>query len=126
MARRWTPMEPGERDYIITIEQVTDSVDGSSGEPLETWTTLEANMPAGKYDLQGYDLQGYERQQVNQLSARYDTRWEINYRLDMDPDLVDVPKTRRIVCRGRTHDIVAASMIGRREGIELQTIAKVG
>lgn len=114
-------MEPGERDYIITIEQATDSADASSGEPIETWTTLEANMPAGKYDLQGY-----ERQQVNQLSARYDTRWEINYRLDMDPDLVDVPKTRRIVCRGRTHDIVAASMIGRREGIELQTIAKVG
>ena len=121
MARRWTPMEAGERDWIVTIEQVTDSTDASSGEPIETWTTLVASMPAAKFDLQGY-----ERQQVNQLSARYDTRWELNYRLDMDPDLVDVARTRRLVCRGRTHDIVAASMIGRREGIELHTLAKVG
>lgn len=120
MARRWAPMEPGERDYIVTIQKVTDSIDVSSGEPVETWSTL-VTMPAARFDQQGY-----EREKADQLSARFDVRWEINYRLDMDPDLVDVPKARRLVCNGRTHDIVQASVIGRREGVELLTIARVG
>jgi hypothetical protein len=45
------------------------------------------------------------------------------YRADMDPDLVDVPKARRLVFGGRVHDIAAAQHLGRREGIELSTKA---
>lgn len=122
MARRANaPMEPGERDWTVTIEQLTqpDQAD-DSGAPEENWTTL-VTMPAAKYDVRGM-----ERFTAQQLSASYDTRWEINYRLDMDPELVtNLPKVRRIVHRGRVHDIVAASMIGRREGVELMTLAKV-
>jgi hypothetical protein len=43
----------------------------------------------------------------------------------MDPDLLDVPKRRRLVYKGRTYDIVAAGQIGRNEGVELLTLAKV-
>jgi hypothetical protein len=41
----------------------------------------------------------------------------------MDPDLVDVPKLRRVLFHGRIHDIVAANQIGMREGVELLTLA---
>ena len=118
--RQRTKLDAGKRDQLVTIEEVTDDVDGE-GAPIETWTTLVANMPAARYELQGW-----ERLKADQMSARYDARWEMNYRIDMDPDLVDVPKARRIVCRGRTHDIVACRIVGRKAGIEVETIAKVG
>ena len=121
MARRGREqLEPGERDWIVTIQQLTqpDQAD-DSGAPIENWTTLVSAMPAAKYDISGR-----ERFTAEQLSAAYDTRWEMNYRLDMDPELVNIAKTRRLVHRGRVHDIVAASMIGRREGLELLTLTK--
>lgn len=120
MASRHGAADPGLRDRIVTIEYRTAAVD-SEGAPDDTWTTLVASCPASKADITGW-----ERLRADQMSARYDTRWEINYRLDMDPELVDVAKDRRLVVNGRTHDIVAASEIGRREGVELLTIAKVG
>jgi len=112
-------LEPGERDWVITIQQrpVTDEAD-DSGAPVENWTTL-VDMPAAKYDVRGT-----ERFAAQQLSASYDTRWHINYRADMDPELVHVAKLRRVLHRGRVHDIVAATMIGRREAVELLTLAK--
>lgn len=116
MARRQTPMEAGERDRYITIQQLTETI-GSSGFPVETWATL-VQMFAMKQDLGAT-----ERFRLDQLSAKADTRWEINYRADMDPDLVDIPKARRVVYQGRVYDIVAASQIGRLEGVELITLA---
>lgn len=111
------PMEAGKRDRMVTLEQLTEST-GTSRIPVRTWTTLVDGMPASKQDISGR-----ERMVADQLAARYDTRWEINYRPDMDPDLVDVPKTRRVVFSGRVFDIVSATQIGRRAGIELMTLA---
>jgi SPP1 family predicted phage head-tail adaptor len=110
-------MEAGERDRRIVIEQLAQSI-ATTGFPVETWTTLRTMY------AQKLDLSGTERFRADQLSASYDTRWEINYVADMDPNLVGVSKQRRIVHAGQTHDIVAASEIGRREGIELLTLAK--
>ena len=114
-------MEPGERDWVITIQQLDtpDDVD-DSGAPIENWVDL-VDMPAAKFDVRGM-----ERFAAQQLSASYDVKWEINYRLDMDPELVDIAKHRRVVHRGRVYDIVGATMLGRREGVELLTLAKVG
>ena len=113
-------MEAGDRNWIVTIQQrpLTDEAD-DSGAPIETWTTLVASMPAAKHDVRGT-----ERFAAQQLSASYDTRWVINYRADMDPELVHVAKYRRLKHRNRVHDIVAASMIGLRQGVELLTLAK--
>ncbi len=116
------PMEPGERDKAVLIQQrsATDAA-GSSGFPVETWTTLHARVFMRKEDLKGN-----ERFQASQLSAPFTTRWEMGYREDMDPELLDVPKLRRLVYQGRIYDIVEASQIGRREGVELMTVAKAG
>lgn len=114
------PMDPGERDKKVTIEQTTESA-GSSSFPVDTWTTLAADVWMSRHDMKGSERFG-----AGQLSAAGDTRWEMGYRADMDPDLVDVPKVRRLNHQGRIYDIVAASMIGRKAGVEVLTLAKVG
>ena len=48
------------------------------------------------------------------------------YRADMDPDLIDVPKVRRLLYKGRVYDIVAATLLSRQEGVEVETLAKPG
>lgn len=109
-------MSAGERDRLVTIQQVADS-DGASGFPVETWTTLALAW------MGRVPIRGVERVQAGQIQARYDARWVMSYRADMDPDEVDVPKTRRLVYEGRSHDIVHAEHIGRKQGIELTTMA---
>ncbi len=121
-------LSAGRRDRLITLEArpSTDTID-SEGAPIDgPWTTLEDAMPAAKIELAGS-----EHVRANQVTARSDQRWEINYRADMDPDLVDVPKLRRVVLNAgaaeqRVLEIVAAVELGRRAGLALYTIAKVG
>jgi SPP1 family predicted phage head-tail adaptor len=94
--RSVTNMEAGDRNWMVTIQQrpTTEGVD-DSGAPLEVWTTL-VEMPAAKHDITGA-----EKFAAQQLSASYDTRWVINYRADMDPELVHVAKLRRVKHRNR-------------------------
>lgn len=106
----------GERDRPVTIEQSVDTT-GGSGFPVETWTTL-----VSPYWMHKEDLTGAERFHAAQLSASFDTRWTGPYRDDLDPDLVDVPKTRRLVYLGKVFDIVSARQLGRRQGVELMTL----
>lgn len=110
------PGDAGERDRLVIVQQSTDGI-ATSNYPTETWTQLTtmfmSTQPAG----------GRERFVADQFSAPYDTRWEGPYRADMDPELVDVPKKRRLVYRGRIHNIVQAEMIGRYEGVALLTQA---
>ncbi len=115
------PVASGQRDRTVTIQSLTET-SGSSGFPVDDWATL----PTITLDAHKLPLGGLERYTQNQLSAPYDTRWEIPYLPAMDPDLVNVPKERRLIYEGRTFDIVDAIRIGRREGIELLTLAKHG
>lgn len=112
-------MEAGARDRYVTIQQVTDGVDASDF-PEESWSTL-CQMWASKEDIGGR-----ERFSANQTTAPFDTRWQVNYRADIDPELVSVSKVRRVLYQGRVHDIVRGSQIGRREGVELLTLARQG
>ena len=112
-------MEVGERDRLVTIQQIADST-SASGFPIETATTLTTAW------MRLLDISGMERYSANQLSGESVTQWEMGYRGDMDPELVDVAKTRRLSYQGRVYDITSASLIGRREGIELITLAKAG
>lgn len=111
------PMDPGERDKFVTIEALNQTL-GPSRFPVEEWVPMDAVW------MRKDDLRGPERFQAMQLTAPFDTRWEMGYRADMDPELVDVPKMRRLLYQGRVYDIVEAHQIGRREGVELQTLHK--
>src|SRR5688572_26854894 len=99
------PMEPGERDRAVKIEKLTTSK-GPSGAPVETWTTL-----VDPYWVRKMQVRQSERFQALQTTAPPDTQWEGGYRSDMDPDLLNVVKLRRIVYQGWIYEIVAADQI---------------
>lgn len=109
----------GARDRLVTIQAMAASV-GSSGFPVETWTDLSAVWASRM------DARGGERYRADQLSAPFDTRWEVPYSAEWDPELVEVPKVRRLVHEGRAHDIVWAEQMGRKQGIALMTLARQG
>jgi SPP1 family predicted phage head-tail adaptor len=111
------PVASGARDKLVTIQQLTEG-DGPSGFPVETWTTL-CELWARREDRTGHERYG-----TGQLSAVADVTWEIPYRADIDPELVDVPKKRRVLHGVRTYDITSAVPVGRRRTIALTTIAK--
>jgi hypothetical protein len=104
----------------VTIQQLTES-NGTSRFPVETWTTLIATYWCSKQDAGGR-----ERFAMDQQSAAFDTRWEGAYVASLDPETVNVTKTRRILYQGRVYDIVAASQVGRRAAIEFLTLSRMG
>lgn len=109
----------GERDKLVTIEALTDATD-DSGFPTETPTTL------GTAWMEKIDVSGTEEFKAGQLSAPYNTRFRMDYQSNMDPDLIDVPKTRRLVYRGRRYDIASAGFVDGTNGqvIELRTLSR--
>lgn len=118
MPRRTGRLHSGRRDRLVTIQQLTESVDPDSGEPVETWTTLVTNMPTSKKDVSGD-----EAFKSDQESARFDTEWEMNWRNDMNPDAYDIPKVRRLLFGARVHDIVRCVENDRRDGVIIHTLA---
>jgi hypothetical protein len=107
----------GARDRAVCIEALTSSLD-ESGFPIEAWTEL---TPIEW--MHRKDLAGGEKAAAMQVTALMDSAWVMAYRPDMDPESVDVLKTRRLVYQGRIFDIVAAAIVGRRDGIELMTLS---
>lgn len=105
----------GRRDKPVRIESVATSAD--PGYPVQTVATL-----ADPVYMSRLDQRADERLAAQQDAASIETVWQMPYRLDMDPDRVDVPATRRLVYLGRVYDIVSAVMIGRTD-IELHTLA---
>jgi len=51
------------------------------------------------------------------------SRWTMRYLAAMDPDLVDVQKTRRLVYNGRAYDIVDVEVLDGHVGLVLRTVA---
>lgn len=109
----------GARDRRVTIQQMTQSA-GSSNFPVETWTDLTT------VDMHKDERVRQEEFTANHLSAPFETRWEAPYSSDWDPDLVDVPKVRRLLYEGRTYDIRHAEQLGRRRGVAFLTLARNG
>lgn len=109
-------LNAGSLNLEVTVQQITDGVD-TSGAPIETWTFLCKPFMAREAE------RGYERFGADQLSAASVLKWTMRYRADMDPDLVDVPKKRRLVYLDRAYDITAAETMDRKKGIVLRTLA---
>lgn len=119
---RVSDVAAGARDQRISLVPITQSED-TSGMPIEV-DALEADWIAVM--AAKYDLGGRERFSSDQESAPYDTRWSLPYAQRFDPDVVNVPKVFALMHRGRRYDIIAASMIGRRAGVELLTMSRNG
>lgn len=112
-------VDAGERDRRVLIQQrsATDSAT-SSGQPAETWSTLDTVW------MRKRDLRQLERFSAGQATAPVDTEWVMEYRDDMDPELIDVVKVRRLVFSGFAYDIVSAVHLGMQEGIAILTLGR--
>lgn len=109
----------GERDKLVTIQAGTPGTAGS-GIPTITWNpTALAQVWMAKREVSGS-----ERLAAAQLSASVDSEWEMPYQANMDPELVDVPKTRRLLYKGRKYDITRAILMERAEGQGIKIVTK--
>jgi head-tail adaptor len=109
-------LDIGAHVHRVQIQQLTESI-GGSGFPVETWSNLMVSWMSRREARAG------ERLAAQQISASVSTAWGMRYTPDMDPDLVDVPKKRRLIYQSRIYDIVSAEMMDRREGLKLMTLA---
>lgn len=113
-----TRASAGERDRLVLVRwrPVADSVE-ASGLPRDDWSDYRSIYMSRS--VQSSD----ERFVADQVAAADVTRWELEYLADMDPDVADVPKRFQLVYRGRTYDVIAATVVGRGKAIELTTLA---
>ncbi len=95
--------EPGVRDRYLMLQQRTSGV-GPTGRPLESWSALR---PTWAMKMDGRGAERF-RSEADLLAPSMGTSWTIPYSADMDPEIVNVPATRRILYRGAVYDIVAA------------------
>lgn len=112
-------MNPGELIRRVTFQSLT-SVKGTTGFGTEVWVNFVTVAASKK------DLRGEERLQAAQLSSPFDTMWQTWYRKDLDPDVLDVTRVRRIIYQGRIYDITRAMPIeifNMRQGLEFETLA---
>ena len=119
MALSKLKLAAGQRDKHVTIETRT-AAQANSGYPTDTWATL-----ARAY-MSREDARADERVMASMDSAYVETRWQMLYMEAMDPEIVDVPATKRLRYRDRYYNILAASLMDQRMGIELLTLAQVG
>src|SRR5690606_13780010 len=97
----------GQRDKRVLIEQATEGAD-ASGFPVSEWTPL-------RYAQMGrIDVRADEHHTASQESAFVETHWYTVYAADMDPDVIDVTKTRRLNYSGRIYDIRAGVVVGHK------------
>jgi len=98
----------GTRDHWVTIQQRPEESTGDSGFPVDApWTDLAVVAMARE------DLETDETERSAQQLATTTTRWEMPYLPEMDPELVDVQKLRRLRYAGRSFDVLGAVLIGR-------------
>lgn len=107
----------GQRFYRVTIETLTAGTT-TSGFPGGTWDPLRTVW------MSKADIRADERFAAGQDSAYYETQWFAEYASDMDPELVDLPKSRRLNTRGRIYNIRAAAVVGHNQGLEITTLAQ--
>lgn len=106
----------GTRDRWVTIQTRPDDPTDGSGFPTDgDWADLATVA------MHRDDTDASEVARNAQELAITTTRWEFPYRADCDPEIVDVPKLRRLLFHGRTFDIIAAVPIGRHRAIAFVT-----
>ena len=116
-----------ENDYVfdryVTVQYRTDG-DSATNFPVDDWdVTRSRRVAMQRQELERFAFQGDESRNALQVHASAETRWMMRYRTDMDPDLVDVARNRRLVYQGRVLDIVSAEHIGRKDFIEFRVVA---
>lgn len=106
----------GTRDRWVTIQTRPEESVATSGFPIDApWADLATVAMARE------DVEATERERGAQEMAQSYAQWAMPYMPEMDPELVDVSKLRRLVFAGRQYDIIGAAAIGRAQGIAILT-----
>lgn len=105
-------MDAGRLDRRITIEELTESRD-SVGGVVSTWD------PRCLIWAQKVPITAREKFAPQQLAADADTRFRIRY-----PNFTVSPKRHRVKDGVQTYDIRGVLEVGRREGLDLLTLAR--
>lgn len=104
-------MKAGPLDRTVAIERVTVVEDDYGGQ-IETWQTL-ATVPAQVAQQSGREFLAAAQTQAERR-VLFRLRW-----------LAGVTVLDRVLYDGRTHNILDVKELGRREGLELMTVAAV-
>jgi hypothetical protein len=108
----------GARDLLVGVEGMVESV-APTGFVVETFAPLG---PPVWVEVLPIERPGGGEPFVGDHVVNRTLRvWTVPYRTDLDPDLVDVLKLRRLTYAGGVYDIVEASLVGRRDQIRLTT-----
>lgn len=114
----------GRRTRHVTVQAYAESRQ-TTGFPAEAWTDLFTTYMS-REEFGGQAAGKRERFVADQQAATAESRWQMPFRPDMDPERIDVPKMRRLVYQGRTYNITAATTVGNRAAVEVLTQAAVG
>ena len=106
------------RPWRVQVEGYVET-EGPSGGPVWDW------LPLGEPIFMSKDTYlASERYSADQVSARAYVRFVAPYDPRLDPDVLDVPKTRRLKFKSRAYDIQTAERAGVQGAmIELTTLA---
>lgn len=104
-------MRAGSLDRRVTIQARTLTSD-AQGQQIETWSDV-ATVWGRRLDLRGREFIAAETKQGEATCT-----FEVRYRSD-------VTVLNRLVCEGRTYDIVHVAEIGRRQALQIVASAKV-
>ncbi len=117
---RRSDVAAGKRDRLVSLVPIVQSR-AASGFPTEAQDPPTIDLWVSKEDISGR-----ERIVMNQASAPFDTRFVLPFGDAFNPDTIDVPKVFELEYLGKRYDITAAAEIGRREGVEVLTLARRG
>ncbi len=98
-------------DRRVTLERATITLDAFGGE-TQTWATL------AEIWAQAMPVSDGEKWRAAEVSATISTRFRIRWRAGLKV-------TDRLIYDGRVFDIVGIKELGRREGLEITTSARV-
>jgi head-tail adaptor len=116
-------LQAGARDRLVTIQALTDTVD-AEGVPVEGWADLTPPEWMWKQDAVARE-RAAERFDAMQWAAHSYTEWECGFRADLDPEVIDLPKRRRLVFRDRIYNILQAAVLPHEDGHGIKLITLV-
>jgi head-tail adaptor len=107
-------MRAGKLDRRVAVE-IRDIAQSDSGEAVEGWT------PVGTFWMGKRDARALERfsgaERVAEIDTVFKARW-LPLMRQLRPD------THRLVYRGRVHEIMGVTELGRAEGVEIACMAR--
>jgi head-tail adaptor len=104
-------------DRFISIETMT-TVPDPVGEPVETWTAIDARRPASYRPINGTERFAAD-QFIARQQAEFIIRWSVNVSLLSPLDRIVYPAGNSPINEEDIYDIMDVQELGRQEGLRI-------